>query len=338
MSYDRDAGPFQGMGLVHRLADQLPKHCLARDKLKSAVIKLCRCNPHSKTADKIAATIKHVQQKAHLIGENLAEDMLSLDMVMNLSNEDRSIRKRVLMRLERLSQDIDTLKFDLEILHDRVAVKSSADEAELHSPQICVRLALSIGAVLDTILVHLPRQQHFGAVISLTRAGGEHPSVRDVRRVQDELCRRRFTPEAELPETRSSPWSVRTDVTTLIHWLFDALNILNLPPTTLFDACLLCDRYMMGASNHSSRPTPSMMAAFLLAYKLGDTQRTGESGTRLTQAVLEGQLGIQRSTCLPSPPARRVPRPAVHGKGHRKGALGQPGGRHRGREHRVPHK
>merc|ERR1711904_476508 len=61
-----------------------------------------------------AATATAAQKQARNIGEDLMEDMLSLDSLSNLLAEDRAMRKNAICEVESLLTDVDAVKVQLK--------------------------------------------------------------------------------------------------------------------------------------------------------------------------------------------------------------------------------
>jgi len=77
-----------------------------------------------------AATATAAQKQARNIGEDLMEDMLSLDSLSNLFSEDRTARKRAISDIESLLSDVDTAKAQLSKLQKRLEAELPEDLSE----------------------------------------------------------------------------------------------------------------------------------------------------------------------------------------------------------------
>jgi hypothetical protein len=344
--------------------DQLPERRKPIDELKHIVPILENHPVPSKLVMKSIAKIEQARKEARSIGEDLTQTMLSLDAVEHLCVEDRKVRKQALSGIEHLSQEVDQLELELNHLQQRFGAKLSALQMETYASQICMGLALGIGVVINSILVHLPRKQHFAAVVALSHPGGDKPQISEVRNIQEEFAKRSASRDTELGDVRFScsvehlSRLVQEDVrqrppvqlplttqsrSDVIYWLLQAMDTFRLPDSSLFQAVRLLDRYDMVAgsqtmSSDSAQHRRAMvaLASVALMGKCHNSDYTERTTFKLEQGMVEG---VRKSS--PGLSRHRV-RPPVPGKGNqdrrRKGGLGQPEDRHRGRERRVPRK
>lgn len=73
------------------------------------------------------ATVTAAQKQARNVGEDLMEDMLSLDSLSNLFSEDRAARKKAIFDIESLLVDVDTVKAQLSKLRIRLDAELAKD-------------------------------------------------------------------------------------------------------------------------------------------------------------------------------------------------------------------
>mmetsp|Transcript_34192 Transcript_34192/g.94246 ORF Transcript_34192/g.94246 Transcript_34192/m.94246 type:complete len:469 (-) Transcript_34192:198-1604(-) len=76
------------------------------------------------------AAVDQVQKRARNFGEDLVEDLLSLDGLQNLAPEDRTTRKAAIVGIEALLEDVDAAKARLATLQKSLAKKVEAAQKE----------------------------------------------------------------------------------------------------------------------------------------------------------------------------------------------------------------
>eukprot|EP00434_Breviolum_minutum_P025212 symbB.v1.2.022272.t1/scaffold1968.1/size94324/5 len=77
--------------------------------------------------------IEQQQKAARNVGEDLMEDMLSLDSLGNLYQEDRQVRKKALAGIESLVEQVDSAKAML-MKRQKEVEKAMAEKATRPTP------------------------------------------------------------------------------------------------------------------------------------------------------------------------------------------------------------
>lgn len=210
----------------------------------------------------------------------------------------------------------------------------------------CMQLALSIGIVLDSILVYSAPTQHFGALIALVQPGGAKVDIAGIRMLQ------------EKPQSRPRKSTDAMMRGIIVDWLVKVHIRYGLRSETLYLAVNIIDRFMAQRDVQWSCLQLVAAAAIVIARKLDEAAQREARHARITDDILQmerrllaiarGQLIIAASSDL----ARRQkyertakknaypPPPRPHGGKHlrRAGTLAQPGGRQRGKDRWAPRK
>lgn len=213
----------------------------------------------------------------------------------------------------------------------------------------CMQLALSLGTVLNSILVYLAPTQHFRALIALLQTGGAKVDIAAIRVLQE-------VPQS-LPRT-SIDARMRG---IMLDWLMEVHMRYGVREETLYLAVKLIDRYIPQCEEQWSRLQDVgdvATAAMLIACKFNEVAQDEVRDEDIRQAELSVLRTLQFDIAAPldlnflnlpincqkrSRPAKKESYPPPrrpHARKHlgRAGTLAQPGGRQRGKDRRAPRK
>lgn len=216
--------------------------------------------------------------------------------------------------------------------------------------QACTQLALSIGIVLNSILVYVAPTQHFRALIALMQPGGAKVDIAAIRLLQ------------EVPRTSTDAMMRRAII---VDWIVKVHMRYRLPTETFHLLVILIDRYISHRDVQPSHLNIVCFAAILIARQLNEVAHDEArfiQNAHNTDDILQMErslvAGLQFNIAAPCEPhslnqsisrqkCKRVaktnaypPPQRPHGGKHlrRAGTLAQPGGRQRGKDRRAPRK
>lgn len=277
------------------------------------------------------------QRTATTLRNDLAGNMSSLADLGELSPDHRSVRNRTLNAMKRMAQQVDASTGKLGCMKSHVVEKLREQAAWALASRACKQLALSIGIVLEAILVYLPPRQHFSTALALTQPGGAKADIAAIRMKQ--VVRPLLTADHDGAASINSRMRA-----VLIDWLVEVHTRLHIQPDTFHVTVNVIERYLSQRCVSQSQLQLVGAAALLMARQLEDsalanlrthlviTEDIIRGGPHIINPITQRQHKQQaKKTAFPPHPSR------PHGGKlqRRAGILAQPGGRQRGQNRRA---